>query len=188
MWAEILALPEAVSRRWCKNGSVTRVERRPRRQALVARALDLSQQVMTDDDPADRDVWSSLHLTMPQLKIMVGLSRRGPQRMGALARSLGVSAPTASGVLERMVQRGYVRREGSAEDRRVTIITLTERGTTIMRRLFAAQQNAFARTFQHLSVSEIAVVVSALELLAKAGRRRRGEVASLASKHPRAGT
>ena len=45
--------------------------------------------------------------------------------MSALTRSLHVSMPTASGIVDRLVHAGYVRRVPEAEDRRQVIVELT---------------------------------------------------------------
>lgn len=144
----------------------------PGRQALTLRALQLMQEIIGHDDPADNEAWIAIDLTMSQLKVLMKLSHRGPQPVGALAHSLGVSAPTASGILQRLVRRGLVRRSESAEDRRITLVALTERGSAVVQRLFAAQQEALIRTYRRLSTSELATVTSALELLVRARTRR----------------
>jgi DNA-binding MarR family transcriptional regulator len=146
--------------------------RRLSRQALLTLALDLSKEIVGHDDPTDNDAWMTVDLTMPQLKILMKLSREGPQPVGALAQLLGVHAPTASGILQRLVRGGYVRRSESTQDRRITLVALTDRGSSVVQQLFAAQQEILTRTYRHLSTSELSTVIGAIELLVKARKSR----------------
>ena len=45
--------------------------------------------------------------------------------MGTLARNLSISMPTASGIVDRLVRAGYVKRVPQADDRRQVIVALT---------------------------------------------------------------
>ena len=130
-------------------------------------AEGLFQECVRVDDPAANDAWMTVDLTMPQLKVLMKLVQQGPQPVGALAQSLGVSAPTASGILQRLVRSGHVRRTESSDDRRVSLIALTSRGSAVFQRLFAAQQEVLARAYGKLTTTELSTVIRALELLVK---------------------
>lgn len=55
--------------------------------------------------------------------------------IGHLAQSLATSHATAVGVVDGLVRRGYLRRRRGIQDRRVTIIALTDEGQRIGRQL-----------------------------------------------------
>ena len=48
--------------------------------------------------------------------------------MGTLAHSLQVSLPTVSGVVDRLVRAGYLRRQPDADDRRQVLVSLAPKG------------------------------------------------------------
>ena len=62
-------------------------------------------------------------------------------KLGAL---LGVSAPTASGLVERMVEKGLISRSDDVDDRRVRRLHPTEAGLDTMRRLDSMFERALA--------------------------------------------
>jgi DNA-binding MarR family transcriptional regulator len=68
----------------------------------------------------------ALDLTLGQMRALVQLHAEGPQTVGGLARSLSVSEPTASQMVERLVQRGLAERNADPADRRRAVVTLTE--------------------------------------------------------------
>ena len=55
-------------------------------------------------------------------------------RQSALRRELGVSRPTVSRMLASLEQLGLVRRRRSLDDRRQSIVALTRRGCTLIRK------------------------------------------------------
>ena len=67
-------------------------------------------------------------LTLSQYALLQGLSDAGKARVVELANAAGVTAPTATRILDALERRGIVERRRSAEDRRGVTITLTENG------------------------------------------------------------
>ena len=63
-----------------------------------------------------------LGVSMAQFHIMVTLQRNGLMPMSRLADLLGVSQSNASGLIDRLEERGYVERTRVAEDRRVVLL------------------------------------------------------------------
>ena len=66
-------------------------------------------------------------LTVPQLHILEPLDR-GPSKVGAVAQAAGVSAPTATRMLDALTRQGLVERHASDEDRRCVLVALTDDG------------------------------------------------------------
>jgi DNA-binding MarR family transcriptional regulator len=67
-------------------------------------------------------------LTLNQLRILFRLYYRQSLTMGDIAAALGVSQPTATGVIDRLVDRGLVARTMDVEDRRRVVVILTDEG------------------------------------------------------------
>ncbi len=74
-----------------------------------------------------RDIFG---VTLPQFDALAELEHAArPLTMSELSEELMVSNGNITGVVDRLVRDGYVRREPSATDRRVQFISLTEEGT-----------------------------------------------------------
>ena len=67
-------------------------------------------------------------ISLGQLQILWILQEHGPLPVSRLADWLGIGAPNATGLLDRMEQRGLAERVRDAEDRRVVLARMTDGG------------------------------------------------------------
>ncbi|MGI5853782.1 MAG: MarR family winged helix-turn-helix transcriptional regulator [Bacillota bacterium] len=67
-------------------------------------------------------------LSLKEIFVIEMLSRQGMASMSELAASLGVPFTTMASMVQRMVNKGYLQKEQSPEDRRVMMISLTPTG------------------------------------------------------------
>ncbi|MHB9025456.1 MAG: MarR family winged helix-turn-helix transcriptional regulator [Armatimonadota bacterium] len=72
------------------------------------------------------------NLSVPQFRIMLFLHHHGGVSLSAIAEHVGVMAPTASKLVEGLVQRAFITRETAASDRRRVTIQLTTRGIAVL--------------------------------------------------------
>jgi DNA-binding MarR family transcriptional regulator len=131
--------------------------------------LRLSDQAFRELFPIVPKEWLRLDLTMPQLKVVLLLFTGGPARMSVIASDLGVSLATATGVVDRLVQRGLVAREGDPEDRRVVLCRLSEKGEEVMGGLWQVSREQVRRLMRVLTSEQLELITKALEALVKAG-------------------
>jgi DNA-binding MarR family transcriptional regulator len=89
-------------------------------------------------------------LTLSQHALLQGLAERDGARVQELASEAGVTAPTATRILDALERRGVVRRSRSPEDRRAVTITLTESGRTLL-----SEQDAWLRARQRAFYAEL---------------------------------
>jgi len=68
-------------------------------------------------------------LTLPQFRTLEMIRERGEVTIKELAQALQVSSPSASAMVERLVEMGLSVREQSHEDRRAVHVRLTQEGT-----------------------------------------------------------
>lgn len=73
----------------------------------------------------------ALDVTMSQAKVLHLLAVRREESMSGLAAALGVTLPTVSGLVDRLVEHGLMERHGHADDRRHVMVALTERGRRV---------------------------------------------------------
>lgn len=76
-----------------------------------------------------------LQLTPPQVHALLWLGQDGQLTMGELARRLGVTEKTVTGVVDRLERAGHVQRERITLDRRVVRCRLTPTGQETYQRL-----------------------------------------------------
>jgi DNA-binding MarR family transcriptional regulator len=114
--------------------------------------------------------WLTTDLTMPQLKVMLILWREGPARMSELASGLGVTLATATGVVDRLVEKGYIVREGLPGDRRVVICRLSEVGQEFMKALWMSGRMQIGRILGVMTPEQLKIVAQGTEVFIQAAR------------------
>ena len=72
-------------------------------------------------------------VSAPQLNSLVALSENGSLSPSQIARHIMVKSSTVTGVIDRLEQKGLVRRVRSSRDRRVITIELTDEGAQLAR-------------------------------------------------------
>jgi DNA-binding MarR family transcriptional regulator len=102
------------------------------------------------------------------------LARSGPTRLTELATAEGVSQPSMSAMVVRLVNQGLVHRGNDPHDARVVLLSLTARGEALVAQRRADRTERLDRALKDLSsddVARIADAVPALTRLADALRR-----------------
>ncbi|OIO37876.1 MAG: hypothetical protein AUJ72_03655 [Candidatus Omnitrophica bacterium CG1_02_46_14] len=74
------------------------------------------------------DFFASRAITQTQFMMVVGIHAYGRCRMSELAKDMKIKMPTATGIADRLVAGGYVRRFSEPNDRRAVILELTPEG------------------------------------------------------------
>ena len=72
-------------------------------------------------------------VTQTQFLVLSAVRADGRCTMGGLARNLHVSMPTASGIIDRLVRAGYIRRTAHPQDRRQVLVALTPNAQAFFR-------------------------------------------------------
>ncbi len=114
--------------------------------------------------------WLTTDLTMPQLKVMLILWREGPARMSELASGLGVTLATATGVVDRLVEKDYIVREGLPGDRRVVICRLSNEGQEFMKALWMSGRMQIGRILGVMTPEQLKIVAQGTEVFIQAAR------------------
>lgn len=95
-------------------------------------------------------------ITPAQWEALATVLKKGSLSVGELARALGVSSSAATQLVDELVQKGYLLRRESADDRRVQTLSLNERSRTEFASVRAEFAGHFARLFQGLNDDELA--------------------------------
>lgn len=67
-------------------------------------------------------------ISVNDMHIIEAIGEDAPKNMSSVAKILSVTVGTLTIAINSLVKKGYVRRERSEEDRRVVLISLTEKG------------------------------------------------------------
>lgn len=115
--------------------------------------------------------WSSGRLSMVNLQVLMLLAEEGSTPMGALADALDVSQASATGIVDRMEERGLVERVRDEDDRRVVKVTLTETGRQLMVGLATERRERLGMLLEELSDEELSALLRGSRALRQARER-----------------
>jgi DNA-binding MarR family transcriptional regulator len=110
---------------------------------------------------------SAHELTTSQAQALRLVILDGPQRIGSLAKALGVTMATASRTVDALVVAGLVRREQDPTDARAVRVVLTARGRREHRVRYERFVRALERLSDELSELERRQLADALETLGR---------------------
>ncbi len=93
-------------------------------------------------------------ITLPQF-LGLGFLRKNPgSPVKAFADTLGLKPSSASGLIDRMVQKGLVHRVHSKTDRRVILLTLKAKGERMVDEILEQKQQSLSELFAPLTADE----------------------------------
>ena len=101
-------------------------------------------------------------ISMAQLHIMYTLQRSGEMPMSRLAEVLQVSLSNATGLIDRIEERGFVERTRVPEDRRVVMIRVTDAGRRMLEEVDAIGADLLRSVFGRIGQSQVAAVGRAI--------------------------
>ena len=105
---------------------------------------------------------------MAQLNIMYLLHRSGEMTMSRLAEGLNVSMSNATGLIDRMEERGYIERTRVPEDRRIVVVGLTDSGRQVLDEHDALTDDLLRTVLASLEPSQLLGVAKAISDLRSA--------------------
>jgi DNA-binding MarR family transcriptional regulator len=101
-------------------------------------------------------------VTPVQRGILMALAEDGPLAMGELARRLAITPSSATDVVDRLVEHGWVERVTSPADRRTVSVQLTPSAAELAARVKAAVTAGVQSTLAGLDDDELATLVGLL--------------------------
>jgi DNA-binding MarR family transcriptional regulator len=101
-------------------------------------------------------------VSMAQVHILYTVQRNGEMTMSQLADVLSVSDSNATGLIDRMAERGFVVRERVPEDRRVVVVKVTDAGERLLREVDALSDEILRSVLGRLTPSQLSGVGQAV--------------------------
>jgi DNA-binding MarR family transcriptional regulator len=105
---------------------------------------------------------------MSQLKTLFVLRHHGSSGGQDLARAMGVSLATMTGIVDRLVAQALVERHEDPKDRRVRRVVLSPHGREVVDRIITAGAEHQRRLMQRLDVAALSVLEHASAILEQA--------------------
>lgn len=104
-------------------------------------------------------------LSIPQFRALCFVERYDGSSLSAVAEHLDLSLPTVSRMINGLVERGYMQRRSSDDDRRHVSLSVRPKGQAVMRQARTATQDYFADQFQNLSADQREALCAAMNAL-----------------------
>ncbi|MGZ7443496.1 MarR family winged helix-turn-helix transcriptional regulator [Paenibacillus sp. TH7-28] len=95
------------------------------------------------------------NLSFPQYKMLYILDMSGTQKVSQLAECLGITPAAITGITDKLLTEGYVKRERAEIDRRVVNISITELGKDIIRQVNENQKEMIDGIFNQLREEDL---------------------------------
>lgn len=112
------------------------------------------------------DFPDGINLSKLELLTLEAISRQQGLIMTELARGLGIRLSTATGIIDRLVEKGLVERSRNGGDRRVVRLKLTDKGNEIASAYQEQMKGIFGKMMAVLSAQERENLVSVIEKIA----------------------
>ncbi len=86
-------------------------------------------------------------LTLQHYSLLLLPIHQGPMRMNEIANKLGVTNPAVTNLVDQMEKKGLIKRMPCEEDRRATLIEITDEGHTLFENIQKTSLSLFSKTF-----------------------------------------
>ncbi len=146
------------------------------KEEKIKQIIDLERHLMHSMRDSAPDAWLALDLTIAQLKTLLFIGFEEKTNFKTLASALGTTPPNVTGIVERMVEQDLINRIENPQNRRMQILSLTEKGRTLLRELNDRQTIHFSYILTSLTDEELSALERGLSALAKAADKVKGEL------------
>ena len=127
----------------------------------IMEALPAAMRVLRDEMRRPHLDW----LSVPQFRALLYLNRHPGASVSGVAEHLGVTRPTASALIDRLVQRGLVSRSQDPGERRRAVLHLTPAGLEMLEESRRRTQARLAGRLSGLSGDDLAALARGLAVL-----------------------
>jgi DNA-binding MarR family transcriptional regulator len=148
---------------------------------MQIRPVDCSERLLEVVPPIMRHIRSELRnrtmqgLTVPQLRTLTYLRRHPNASLSHVAEHLGLTPPTVSKMIQKLVDQGIIERD-IAQDRRRVRLSLSSEGVSTLTRAREETRKQLAENLRNLSQEELKTMSAALEILGRVFSRNGASV------------
>lgn len=115
-------------------------------------------------------------VTLPQFDVLAQLQREPDGlRLGELSRRLMVTNGNLTGLVDKLVEAGFVVREGVPGDRRVQVVRMTKAGATLFGHMAKAHEGWLSVLLHDLKDETMVALIRELELVKRSVTQHTGQ-------------
>ena len=108
-----------------------------------------------------------INLTAAQIKLLTCFSDRDAFTMTELSRSINVTMPTMTAMVDRLVKSKTIERERDDIDRRVVKVNLTDTGRKVLKKLIRIRREEMEKILMNLNEEEMENYLTSIEMVAR---------------------
>lgn len=102
-------------------------------------------------------------VSMAQFAVLVCLTQQQPRKMSEIARTIHITLPGVTHLVDRLEERRMVRRMAHPKDRRVNLIELTATGRELLTKTQGKAARMMTQNYLRHSVSQRSAILKFLE-------------------------
>ncbi|GEK78991.1 hypothetical protein ABA31_03420 [Agrococcus baldri] len=141
------------------------------REALLTELLRLQTDLESSVVPGPLEQVLSLQLTMQQLKVlMILMTVPDGGTIQSLAKTIGVSLATMSGIVDRLEAQAMIERTPDPHDQRVRRVFATGEGRETIQHLLAARPELSRTPLSRLAIDDLRALARGVRALVRATR------------------
>jgi len=149
------------------------------RQSIIEDIIASHQSIYRAIGASIPSVWMNLDLSMAQLKTLMALYNCGALPIGRIAEILGIGQPTASHLVDRLVQTQLVSRTEDPLDRRRTLAQLSPSGEELAERINQIRFGALRRWLAQLDDATLTAFHQGSQALAAVAKSESSHVSKI---------
>ena len=135
---------------------------------IVEQIIDETEALFTAQRRVIARVWQDRSISKLNIHLLMLLQVHGPQSMSQLAGLADVALPNLTGIVDRMEERGLVRRERDSVDRRVVVVHATAQGAALLAELESVRREELRRILRTLALDEQQLCLRAMRIISQA--------------------
>ena len=112
-----------------------------------------------------KELNKKFHISSPQLNCLLSLYENGPLPPSQIAKHIMVKSSTVTGIVDRLEQKGLVKRFRNSPDRRIITIELTDSGKNLAQNAPPPIQQKIIDGLKKLSKDELDQIIFSLTQL-----------------------
>ena len=94
------------------------------------------------------------HLTMVQLEALIFLKKQKDAQMSDIAHHFSITMPSATSLVNKLIEFKYAQRKNDPKDRRVIKINLTTQGERLLDEAIAQRKQKITKLLSYLSLQD----------------------------------
>lgn len=137
----------------------------PNTQDLIKKIIYSIRKLIQASEIYTKELNKKYQISTPQLNCLLTLNEKGSLPPSQIAKSIMVNSSTVTGIIDRLEQKGLVKRVRKKLDRRLISIELTEAGFLLIQKAPPPMQLEIIDGLNKLDISQLDHIASGLDML-----------------------